>query len=157
MKSTKEFLLVALLSVILVAVSTALLTKEEIVPYAVLTMAVLPLLVALWMKLSLKRLIPDFIFGAIDTGLLTVFAIAGGQTFGVIGAVVGGVVGDAITDGIAGFFEGNIAEWLRNRGVDESRLPLSSGLGKMAGCLLGSGVILIGAALVGIHLPKVHM
>jgi hypothetical protein len=120
-------------------------------------MAVLPLLVALWMELSLKRLIPDFIFGAIDTGLLTVFAIAGGQTFGVIGAVVGGVVGDAITDGIPGFFEWNIAEWLRNRGVDKSRLPLSSGLGKMAGCLLGSGVILIGAALLGIHLPKVDL
>ena len=58
------------------------------------------------------------------------------------GAIAGGIIGDAITDAIAGFFEGSIAEWLRKKGIEESREAITTSLGKMAGCLLGSGVIL---------------
>jgi hypothetical protein len=67
-----------------------------------------------------------------------------------LGAVVFGVVGDSVTDGIAGFFEGGVAVWLRGKGVEESRLPLSSGLGKLCGCLFISGAVLSAATLLGV-------
>ena len=103
-----------------------------------------------------KQLTPSseesIVFGAIDTGLLTIPALWGGILFGVAGAIAGGVIGDAVTDAIAGFFEGSIAEWLRERGIVESREAITSALGKMAGCLIGSGVILTIAILLGIKL-----
>lgn len=71
---------------------------------------------------------PDLIFGAIDTGLLTIPALWGGLKFGMAGAIAGGVVSDALTDSIAGFFEGSIAEWLQDRGVEESREPITTEL-----------------------------
>jgi hypothetical protein len=52
---------------------------------------------------------------------------------------------------IAGFFEGSIAEWLRERGIEEARTELGSALGKMSGCLLGSGFVLTIALLLGIQ------
>lgn len=69
-------------------------------------------------------------------------AIFGGHFAGVAGAIAGGVVGNAITDGIAGIFEGHLAEKLRMRLVSEERTMLKSAVGKMAGCLLGAGVVL---------------
>jgi hypothetical protein len=96
---------------------------------------------------------PDLVFGAIDTGLLTIPALWGGYLFGVAGAIAGGVIGDALTDAIAGFFEGNIAEWLRAHGIVESREAVTSSLGKMAGCLFGAGVVLSIALTLGIA-PK---
>lgn len=95
--------------------------------------------------------IPDLIFGAIDTGLLTIPALWGGILFGVAGAIAGGVIGDALTDGIAGFFEGAIAKWLRGKGIEESREPVTTALGKMAGCLFGSGLVLSLALILGIR------
>ena len=59
-----------------------------------------------------------------------------------IGAIVGGAVGDSITDGFAGLFEGRMAEYLRKLGIQESRTPLSSSMGKMSGCLIGVGIVL---------------
>lgn len=59
-----------------------------------------------------------------------------------LGAVVGGVVGDSITDGLAGLFEGRVAEYLRKHGIEEARTPLSSSMGKMSGCLIGAGITL---------------
>ncbi len=116
----------------------------------VLVLGAVPLL-GLWLaRRSLKGAIPDLVFGAIDTGLLTIPAIWGGLTFGVAGAIAGSVIGDALTDGIAGFFEGSIAEWLRARGIEESREPVTTALGKMAGCLLGSGLVLSLAWMLGI-------
>ena len=116
----------------------------------VLLLSILPLLGLIVAHRSLKGAIPDLLFGAIDTGLLTIPAIWGGLTFGVAGAIAGGVIGDALTDGIAGFFEGSIAEWLRARGIEESREPVTTALGKMAGCLLGSGLVLSLALMLGI-------
>ncbi|MFC1618975.1 hypothetical protein ACFL45_03425 [Candidatus Neomarinimicrobiota bacterium] len=116
----------------------------------VLLLGALPLF-GLWLRRrSFKGAIPDLIFGAMDTGLLTIPALWGGITFGVAGAIAGGVIGDALTDGIAGFFEGGIAQWLRRKGIVESREPITSSLGKMAGCLLGSGVVLTIALFIGI-------
>ena len=73
--------------------------------------------------------------------------------FGVAGAIAGSVIGDALTDAIAGFFEGSIAEWLRAKGIEESREAVTTAFGKMSGCLLGAGVVLSIALLSGIE-PK---
>jgi hypothetical protein len=96
--------------------------------------------------------VPDLIFGSLDTGLLVVPALAGGVTFGVVGAIAGSVIGDALTDAVAGFFEGAMAEWLRAHGFEESRETVTTALGKMAGCLLGSGLVLTVALLLGVEL-----
>jgi len=118
----------------------------------VLLLTVIPILGLLSARRPFKGSIPDLIFGALDTGLLTIPALWGGTLFGVAGAIAGGVIGDALTDGIAGFFEGGIAEWLRKKGIEESREPITTALGKMAGCLFGSGLVLSIALILGIRL-----
>ena len=101
----------------------------------------------------LSAAVPDLVFGSIaHTGLLVIPTLLGGLTFGVAGAIAGTVIGDALTDAIAGFFEGNIAEWLRSAGFSEAREPVPTSLGKMAGALLGAGLVLSIAWLVGVDL-----
>lgn len=117
----------------------------------ILGIALIPIAGLLIAKRPMPGAIPDIIFGAIDTGLLTVPALWGGILFGVAGAIAGGVIGDSLTDAIAGFFEGGIAEWLRKKGIEESREPVTSALGKMAGCLIGSGTVLTIALIIGIR------
>ncbi|PIX10847.1 hypothetical protein COX67_04520 [Candidatus Falkowbacteria bacterium CG_4_10_14_0_2_um_filter_36_22] len=99
-------------------------------------------------KIKLKSIQPDIIFGLIDNGILAVLAIFGGHFAGVAGAIIGGVVGNAITDGIAGIFEGYSAEKLRLQLEPEERTMLKSAVGKMAGCLLGAGIVLVIANFV---------
>ncbi len=147
MKKTVEFSIVLLVSLILVVITIVTLKEGRYYGPVVIIMSLIPVITALLTKLKFTRLIPDIIFGAIDTGLLTVAALIGASVYGVIGAIIGGVVGDAITDAIAGFFEGGIAEWLRTRNIEESRTALGSACGKMAGCLFGSGFVLTLAAL----------
>jgi len=139
----------------LVALPVALLglyTLQHQLPVGpiVLVISLIPLFGMVLAKRSLLGAVPDIIFGAIDTGLLTVPAIWGGMVFGVAGAIAGGIIGDAITDAIAGFFEGSIAEWLRGRGIEASREAVTTSLGKMCGCLLGSGLVLSVALIIGI-------
>jgi len=119
----------------------------------VLLLGLIPVAGLLLARRSLAGAVPDFVFGALDTGLLTIPALWGGHLFGVAGAIAGGVIGDALTDAIAGFFEGSVAEWLRSRGIEESREAVTSALGKMAGCLVGAGVVLQLAWLLGYE-PK---
>jgi hypothetical protein len=116
----------------------------------VLALGLLPLSVLVLAGRRLSGAVPDLVFGGIDTGLLAVPALFGGLAFGIAGAIAGGVIGDSITDAVAGYFEGHVAEWLRARGFDESREPVTTSLGKMAGCLLGSGAVLSLALLFGI-------
>ena len=117
----------------------------------ILGLTLIPVAGLLMAKRSLTGAAPDMVFGAIDTGLLTIPALWGSMLFGVAGAIAGGVIGDSLTDAIAGFFEGSIAEWLRRKGIEESREAITTGLGKMSGCLLGSGIVLTIAFLVGIE------
>lgn len=117
----------------------------------ILALSIIPIMGLFVAKRSIKGALPDLIFGTIDTGLLTIPALWGGMIFGVVGAIAGGVIGDSITDAIAGFVEGGIAKWLRDRGIDESREPVTTALGKMAGCLFGSGFVLTVALLFGIN------
>ncbi len=62
----------------------------------VLLLGIIPLLGLIVARRSLKGAIPDLVFGAIDTGLLTIPAIWGGLAFGVAGAIAGGVIGVAL-------------------------------------------------------------
>lgn len=97
-----------------------------------------------------KSALPDLVFGSIDTGLLAIPALWGGALFGVAGAIAGAVIGDALTDAIAGFFEGSVAQWLRQRGFEAGREPVTTSLGKMSGCLLGAGLVLTVALIFGV-------
>lgn len=120
------------------------------VGFIILLSSLIPLVGLLIAKRSIVSALPDIIFGAIDAGLLVLPAIWGGMTFGFIGAVTGAVIGDALTDSIAGFFEGGVAMWLREKGIVEAREPITTSLGKMGGCLLGSGVVFSFASIFGI-------
>lgn len=117
----------------------------------VLALGIVPLAGLMLVRRRLTSAVPDMVFGAIDTGLLVIPALWGGMVFGVAGAIAGGIIGDALTDAIAGFFEGSIAEWLREKGIEESREALTSSLGKMSGCLLGAGLVLCLALAAGIR------
>ena len=152
MEKIKEIVVVTALCVLFGIAAYYTLARGWYIGWVVLALSIQPIIAAKLCRLNLTRMIPDVVFGAMDTGLLVIPAIAGGKFFGVLGAIMGTVVGDAITDGIAGFFEGSIAEWLRSKGIEESRLPLSSALGKMSGCLLGSGLILTLAYLIGVRI-----
>ncbi|MBN1212972.1 MAG: hypothetical protein JXA92_10375 [candidate division Zixibacteria bacterium] len=128
-------------------------TLNRVIPLgpAVLALTAVPLLGLFFARRSFKGAVPDLVFGMLDTGLLAAFALSGGVWFGVAGAIAGSAIGDALTDGIAGFFEGGIAQWLRKRGIEEAREPLTTALGKMAGCLFGSGLVLTVAFLFGLR------
>ena len=103
---------------------------------------VLPILLAFALKIDVKKMFPDIIFGVIDNLILIIPAFIGAEIYGALGALVGAIVGNAISDAIAGFFEGWISQWLRARNIDEARTPLGSSLGKMSGCLLvGIGLL----------------
>ncbi len=146
---------VSFLGAIVVVVSILALRFGWPMGPVVLVLGALPLGGIVLGSRSIKAAVPDLVFGAIDTGLLAVPALLAGMRWGVAGAIAGGVVGDAVTDSIAGFFEGGIAQWLRRRGIDESRDPLTTSLGKMAGCLLGAGVVLSIALVFGVSLEAV--
>ncbi len=141
---------VTVLGVIVAVIGVITLKNRFPLGPIVLVLSVIPLGGLLLTRRPLVGAIPDLIFGALDTGLLTIPALWGGVLFGVAGAIAGGVIGDALTDGIAGFFEGGIAEWLRGQGIEESREPVTTALGKMTGCLLGGGVVLSIALILGI-------
>lgn len=130
------------LSVVVVAVICFVIYNKVLIGPVLIGLGFLP-----WIPLkisgrSIRSTGADIIFGAIDTGLLGIAALIGASFAGILGAIVGGAVGDAITDGIAGLFEGRIAETLRKYGIEEARTPLSSSMGKMSGCLLGIGITL---------------
>lgn len=135
------------LSVILVAVSIYFLESAQWIGLVLIILALLCLLSLIPFKIDLKTVLPDILFGVIDNGILAVLAIFGGHFAGVTGAILGGVVGNAVTDAIAGIFEGYSAEKLRQEQVSEERTMLKSAVGKMAGCLLGAGVVLVIAHL----------
>ncbi len=148
---TKKAAYVGFLGTIIALIGVVTLQYRFPIGPIVLILAFIPLLGLFLAKRSFKGAIPDLIFGAIDTGLLSIPALWGGSLFGVAGAIAGGVVGDALTDGIAGFFEGGIAQWLKEKGIEVSREPVTTGLGKMAGCLFGSGLVLSVALIFGIQ------
>lgn len=142
----KKFILSVLniltLCVVITAVSISFIEKSHWMGLVLIILSILCLVSLIPFKINLKLTLPDIFFGLIDNGILAILAIFGGHFAGVTGAILGGVVGNALTDGIAGIFEGQMAEKLREKFVPEERTMLKSAVGKMAGCLLGAGVIL---------------
>lgn len=143
---SKKFILsvldILMLCIIISAVSIAFIDNNRWMGIILILLAMLCLVSLIPFKINLKSVLPDIFFGVIDNGILAILAIFGGHFAGVTGAILGGVVGNAITDGIAGIFEGQMAEKLRSEAIPEERTLLKSAVGKMAGCLLGAGAIL---------------
>lgn len=138
---------ITILCLVIFAVSLYFIYNSQLIGLVILGLGILCLLSLIPFKIPLHTIWPDIVFGLIDNGILAILAIFGGKIAGVIGAVIGGVVGNAITDGIAGVFEGYVAEKMRKKNVSDQRTMLGSPVGKMAGCLLGAGMVLIIASL----------
>ena len=134
---------VLILCVIIFAFSGYFTFHFEYIGFVLVGLSVVCLLSLIPFKIPIQSVQPDVIFGIIDNGILALFAVIGAEVAGVAGAIVGGVAGNAITDGVAGVFEGDSAERLRKKNIDERRTVLGSAVGKMSGCLLGAGVVLI--------------
>jgi len=137
-----EIIIVILLSIVTVIIAFFSMRLGRFVSIVIFGLGFIPILIAYIFKISLKKILPDIIFGLIDNLVLIIPAIIGAELFGAVGALAGAVVGNAVSDGIAGLFEGSISEWLHARGIDETRTMIGSSLGKMSGCLL-IGIFLI--------------
>jgi hypothetical protein len=129
-------------SIVVVGVVSFTIYQTKLIGPIILVLGFIP-----WIPLrvsgrTIKSTGADIVFGTIDTGILGIAALIGANFAGVLGAIIGGAVGDSITDGFAGLFEGRMAEYLRKHGIEESRTPLSSSMGKMSGCLIGVGIVL---------------
>lgn len=148
----KKFILamikVVTLCIIIFAISAFFISDAKIIGWVVLALGLFCLASLEFFNIPIRHVWPDIIFGLIDNGILAILAVIGGSIAGVAGAIIGGTVGNAITDGIAGVFEGHMAERLRESNISESRTMLGSSIGKMAGCLIGAGVVLIIANLL---------
>ncbi len=140
------------LSVIIFSISAYFIYNTQLIGWIIFALGWLCLGSLLLFKVAIKNVWPDIIFGLIDNGILAILAVIGGAMAGVAGAIIGGAVGNAITDGIAGVFEGHMAERLREKAISEERTMLGSSIGKMAGCLLGAGVVLIIASFINFQL-----
>ncbi len=146
-KAITNFLI---LTIIVIAVASYFVESAEYMGPAILGVGFVSLIMMKFLGINLSTVYPDMIFGAIDNGVLVFTAVLGANFAGVFGAIVGGVAGNTITDGIGGLFEGHIAQNQRKYEIDNLRTPLSTSLGKMSGCLLGAGVILILMWFVGL-------
>ena len=135
---------VVTLCAVIFFVSTYFVYDTNIIGFIIIALAGVSLASLRLFKITIATVKPDIIFGIIDNGILAIMTVAGGEIAGVAGAVIGGVVGNAITDGIAGLFEGYWAE----KSTHDKRTVLGSAVGKMAGCLLGAGVVLIVVSLL---------
>ena len=92
---------VSFYGLIIALIGVVILRNKLTIRPIVLGLTFIPLSGLFFAKRSFKAAIPDLIFGAIYTGLLTILALWGGVVFGVAGAIAGGVIGDCLTDEIA--------------------------------------------------------
>jgi hypothetical protein len=144
-KLLASILNVLVLCVVIFSISTFFIYQVKLIGYILMILTSICLASLKLFKIKISSVMPDVIFGVIDNGILALMAVIGGEIAGVSGAVIGGVVGNAITDGIAGLFEGYWAETI----TDDKRTIVGSAVGKMAGCLLGAGVVLVLAGFIG--------
>ncbi|MFA4930895.1 MAG: hypothetical protein WC570_03470 [Patescibacteria group bacterium] len=138
-----------LLCVVVIGASLFFVFDDRLIGYVLLGLFLLCLGFIKMFGISIRSTRPDIVFGFIDNSILVLLAVFGGHFGGVAGAIIGGAVGNAVTDGIAGLFEGAEAERNFTAGKLENRTILGTAVGKMAGCLLGAGVILVIAHWLG--------
>jgi hypothetical protein len=141
-KRILEIMVVTLLASLTTVVAFYSMRLGRYVSLVIFGLGGVPILFAYILKIDLKKMLPDIIFGIIDNLILIIPAILGAELFGAAGALAGAIVGNAISDAVAGFFEGSLSEWLHSKGIDATRTVLGSSLGKMSGCLL-IGIFLI--------------
>jgi len=141
-KKIMETVIVILLSAFTAFIAFYSMRLGRFASLIIFTLGFIPILIAYFLRIDLKKMLPDIIFGIIDNIILVIPAIIGAELFGAAGALTGAVIGNAISDAIAGYFEGNLSEFLHSRGIDATRTVLGSSLGKMSGCLL-VGIFLI--------------
>jgi len=107
-----------------------------------IALSFLPLLSLKLTGEKIRESLSEILFGTVNTGLITLLAIGGYRLEGIFGAIMGVAVGDAITEGFSGILEGELADILIKYKIKEKIDPLISSLGKMAGALLGGGIVL---------------
>ncbi len=144
----KENIIHSLLSVIMLSIVTigALFLvnyNQKKIGLLFVALGLLHLMILKLFGVSFKSVWPDLVFGLIDNGILVIAAIIGADIAGVFGAIIGGSAANALTDGLAGVFEGWTAHFLRQHNIEEKRTILRSAVGKMSGCFLGAGIVLI--------------
>jgi len=138
-------------SIVIVAVASAFISKSNLIGPAFLVMGLVSFLFMGVMGIKLRFVYPDLTFGFVDNGVMVFAAIIGGNVGGVAGAIIGGVAGNTITDGLGGFFEGYVSEKQEALTHFKSeRKMISSSLGKMTGCMFGAGISLTISWLVGL-------
>ncbi|TET51863.1 MAG: hypothetical protein E3J58_01285 [Actinomycetota bacterium] len=141
-KKIMETIVVLLLSAFIAFIAFYSMRLGRFVSLIIFALGFIPILIAYFLRIDLKKMLPDIIFGIIDNLILVIPAIIGAELFGAAGALTGAIIGNAISDAIAGYFEGNLSEFLHSRGIDATRTVMGSSLGKMSGCLL-VGIFLI--------------
>jgi hypothetical protein len=141
-KKIMETIIVIFLSAFIAFIAFYSMRLGRFTSLIIFALGLLPIMIAYFLKIDLKKMLPDILFGIIDNVILVIPAIIGAELFGTAGALTGAIVGNAISDAIAGYFEGNLSEFLHSRGIDATRTVMGSSLGKMSGCLL-VGIFLI--------------
>jgi len=136
------------LCIVIFVVSSFFVLDKKLIGFVLIALFGICLVSLIPMGIKIRSVQPDIIFGIIDNGILAIFALVGAEFAGIAGAIIGGVVGNAITDGIAGLFEGYSSERLRKKNIDDGRTILGSAIGKMGGCLLGAGCVLVVASFL---------
>jgi hypothetical protein len=114
-----------------------------IIGLALLSMALIPPVIYRAKGGRVERMIADVVYGIFDVGGTVALASAGAIAGGVWGAVFGTIVGDALLNSFSGIMEGRVAVWLRQKGVEETRNPVITGVGKMSGGFLSAGFVLL--------------
>lgn len=131
-----------ILIIIILLISYFFIENKLVIGPILIFLGLISLIPIFFLKISLKTLKGDILFGIIDNGVLAIFALSGAEFFGILGAIVGGLVGNAITDGLAGVFEGYEWQKIKLSKIKSDRTALTVALGKIAGCLFGGGIIL---------------
>ncbi len=131
-----------ILTIVIITITGFVAYKKTIIGPILILSGLLPLVPLKLAGRKLRSTGADLIYGAMDTGIMSIFALTGAKLAGVLGGIIGAGVGDAVTDAFAGIFEGKMSEILRRHGIDENRTPLSISMGKMSGCLVGFGIVL---------------
>ncbi len=118
-------------------------SEMRIIGLVLIGLGILPLISLKITGEKIRESISEIIFGTVNTGLITLLALGGYAIEGILGAVIGVAVGDAITEGFSGILEGEVSGLLMEYKIKEKMDPLISSLGKMAGALLGGGIVVL--------------
>lgn len=146
----KKYVGFAVFLVLLGAALYGLLRLDRLYGPIILAISLLPIGATLLAGFHLKRLIPDIAIGFFDAGLLTLAAVVGASSFGIVGAVIAAVIGDSLIDMIISTIDEPLKRWYRKRHIEEVRSRFGHSYAKMIGCFIGSGFVLTVAGLVEI-------